>query len=131
MKYPESKFPEKVGTYLALTQSGGGTFYDCVLEYRVWCHPTEGDDCFYTSSTYEEALEIMQRKRKSHDFVFVEDPLVLIQQNEWVSFENGKYIRKKGIRLTEWEVEWLENSKREKDSIKNFIKKENNENKHQ
>ena len=33
--YPPAAYPEKVGTYPALCHSGGGYFYDDVLEYRV------------------------------------------------------------------------------------------------
>jgi hypothetical protein len=39
MKYPDVKEPEKVGTYPAEAKSGGGIFYDDILEYRVWVHP--------------------------------------------------------------------------------------------
>jgi hypothetical protein len=39
--YPNVINPSKVGTYPALVKSGGGYFYDEVLEYRVWVHPTE------------------------------------------------------------------------------------------
>ena len=32
----------RVGSFPAATKSGGGYFYDEVLEYRVWLHPERG-----------------------------------------------------------------------------------------
>lgn len=37
--YPTVVDLHMVGKYPVLTKSGGGYFYDEVLEYRVWCHP--------------------------------------------------------------------------------------------
>lgn len=37
--YPAAIDSALVGTYPAHTKSGGGYFYDDVLEYRVWCRP--------------------------------------------------------------------------------------------
>jgi hypothetical protein len=36
--YPEEKAPEKAGSYPATAHAGGGSIWDAVLEYRVWCH---------------------------------------------------------------------------------------------
>jgi putative acetyltransferase len=34
--YPLAIDPNRVGSYASATKSGGGYFYDEVLEYRVW-----------------------------------------------------------------------------------------------
>lgn len=116
--YPKAIDPKKVGTYPAATFSGGGYFYDAVLEYRVWVHPENGDDdYYYVYETYEEALE------KSENTERAEEPLVLILQEQYVDEpQAGVFVKKVNSRITEWCVEWLEGSKREKDSIDDFIK---------
>jgi hypothetical protein len=43
MRSTRVRHPKKVGTYPALTGSGGGRRYDEVLEYRVWKHERGGD----------------------------------------------------------------------------------------
>jgi putative acetyltransferase len=122
-KYPEAVEKSKVGEYPAHTKSGGGYFYDDVLEYRVWCRPWqgapdefEGEIYYYAFATFEEALEF------SEDTEGSEKPLVLVRQKEWINEpEAGTYIQEKGERITEWLVEWLEDSKRNKNSISEFI----------
>ena len=66
--YPDAIDPEMVGEYDAACFSGGGYFYDHVLEYRVWCHPErgaediyQGDDYFYAFATFAEALAYSQQ----------------------------------------------------------------------
>ncbi len=121
--YPIAIDKKKVGTYPLLVKSGGGYFYDEVLEYRVWIHPElggkdlcEGLDYFHAFSIYEEALEFSQHIQGA------EEPLVLILQKEWIEVqENEVYLHKKGKRLSEWAVNWLESNKRDKNSIKNFF----------
>ncbi len=123
-QYPIAYKPKKVGKYPAFVKSGGGYFFDEVLEYRVWIHPEaggedlcDGDDYFYSFVTYEEALEFSKKTKG------VEEPLVLILQREHVDEpEPNKFIHIKGKRIAEWQVQWLENSKRNKDSIPNFLK---------
>lgn len=123
-EYPIAVNSKKVGSYPALTKSGGGYFWDEVLVYRVWLHPELGakklygnDDYFYSFPTYESALNFKDNNKGS------EDPLVLILQKEWIDEPQPKeYIHKKGKRITEWQVVWLKGSKREKDSIISFIK---------
>ncbi|MCL1039921.1 GCN5 family acetyltransferase [Shewanella submarina] len=128
-----SKFPvavdfDMVGKYPAATKSGGGYFYDDVLEFRVWCRPWlgapdefDGEIYYYAFSNFEEAHEFSQSTKGS------EDPLVLIRQLEWINEpEQGQYIHEKGERITEWLVDWLEGGKREPDSITNFIESEGN-----
>ena len=121
--YPEAINPELVGEYPADTKSGGGYFYDEVLEYRVWCRPWlgapdefDGEIYYYPFSTYEEA------KRFSENTQGTEEPLVLIKQLEWVNeSEPRRFSHEKGERITEWNVEWLAGSKRNENSIKEFI----------
>ncbi len=43
MNYPFVKDVDLVGSYPALVNSGGGYVWDEVLEYRVWCHPHDGN----------------------------------------------------------------------------------------
>ncbi len=118
---PESNYPlpsdlDQVGEYPALTKSGGGYFYDEVLEYRVWIHPEEGSDYFHAFRTYEEAQAFSRQTRGA------EEPLVLIRQHEWIDEpEPGQFIPKKGERVTEWRVEWLVGSLRGPTSIQDFL----------
>jgi putative acetyltransferase len=122
-RYPKAIDPEMVGEYPALSKSGAGYFYDDVLEYRVWCHPErgapdefEGEDYYYAFETYEEALEFSEATDGA------ESPLVLVRQREWINEPSqGIYLHERGERITEWQVEWLVDSKREEDSIAAFL----------
>lgn len=122
-QYPKAIKPEMVGEYPALAKSGAGYFYDEVLEYRVWCHPErgapdeyEGDDYFYAFETYEEAQKF------SDDTQGAENPLVLIRQLESIDEpQTGVFLHHKKERVTEWQVAWLEGSKREDNSIEKFL----------
>lgn len=114
--YPVAVDLDKVGEYPALTKSGGGYFYDEVLEYRVWVHPG-GDDYYRAFATYEEAEEFSRRTAGS------EEPLVLVLQRESIDEpEPGKYVHVKGDRITEWQVQWLRENKRGPDSIPEFLR---------
>lgn len=121
--YPNSINKNMVGEYPASTKSGGGYFYDQVLEYRVWCRPWQGapdefdgEIYYYAFHTYEEALEFSSNTEGS------EKPLVLVKQLEWIDEpEIGKFIHKTGERVTEWVVEWLVGSKRQENTIADFI----------
>lgn len=118
---PSSEYPlpvdlSLVGTYAPLSKSGGGYFYDDVLEYRVWVHPIDGEDNFHAFSTFEQAREFSRRTPRA------EEPLVLVRQREWIDEpEPGVFEHKKGERITEWRVEWLEGSRWEADSIPRFL----------
>jgi putative acetyltransferase len=58
MNYPAAKNKSKVGSYSALVFSGGGYFYDEVLEYRVWVRPSDGEEVhFYSYADYKTALD--------------------------------------------------------------------------
>ena len=85
-KYPLAVDPNRVGTYPAYTKSGGGYFYDEVLEYRVWLHPENGakpldgrHDYFFAFDQYETAEEF------SKSTAGAEEPLVLVRQLQWIS----------------------------------------------
>jgi hypothetical protein len=122
-KFPKAIKPEMVGEYDAFCHSGGGYFYDEVLEYRVWCHPADGapddfedGDYYYPFETYEEALAFSESRAGA------EKPLVLIKQLEHVNEpEEGIFFHVKAERITEWQVQWLEDSKRQPDSIVKFL----------
>jgi putative acetyltransferase len=124
-KYPRVKNPDLVGTYSALTKSGGGYVWDDVLEYRVWCHPEmgapdlyDGEDYYYCFDNFEDALEFSKATKGA------EEPLALILQEEYIDEpEPGRYIHKKGPRITEWNVEWLDSPRREANTIPEFISK--------
>jgi hypothetical protein len=123
MSYPSAVDPAKVGEYPASTKSGGGYFFDHVLEYRVWCHPEhgapdeyEGSDYYYAFASFEEALQF------SNATPGAEEPLVLIRQLEWINEpEPGVFIHEKGERITEWDAEWLSRGARGPGAIQAFI----------
>lgn len=116
-QYPAAVDFGKVGTYPAFVRSGGGFFYDEVLEYRVWVHPA-GKDVFYEAfATYEEAKEFSQSTPDA------EIPLVLVYQEEYIDEpDEGHYVHLKEPRLTEWKPEWLEGTKGTKKNIAAFLK---------
>lgn len=122
--HPIAVDPEQVGEYPALTKSGGGYFYDDVLEYRVWVHPHaggedlhDGDDYYYAFATFEEAEACTQ------DTPGAENPLVLVRQLECISEPApGVYEHVTAERITEWRVEWLADSKRSVTSIADFLR---------
>jgi hypothetical protein len=114
---PVAVDPDKVGSYPALTKSGGGYFYDEVLEYRVWVHPSSGDDYYQAFPTYEQALDFSETAQGA------EEPLVLVLQREWIDEpEPNQFIPKKGERITEWCAEWLQDNQRQPDSVEQFLK---------
>jgi hypothetical protein len=125
-EYPPAVDPSRVGTYPALTKSGGGYVWDAVLEYRVWCHPKrgaedlfEGNDYFEAFATYAEALAFSLSTRGA------EEPLALIRQDEYIDEPRpGHYIHVQKVRVTEWPVEFLSRPKRTKDTIPNFLSEE-------
>lgn len=119
-KYPVVIDPAKVGTYPALAHSGGGFFYDEVLEYRVWVHPEQGDDYFHVFAWHEEAATFSSVTRGA------EKPLALVLQRGWIlEPEPNRFEVGRGERVTEWRGEWLKENKRQHDSIRNFLEKEN------
>ncbi|MCH2232445.1 MAG: hypothetical protein MK105_19065 [Crocinitomicaceae bacterium] len=123
--YPQANEPEKVGSYDGHACSGGGFFYDEVLEYRVWCHPEggapdkfNGDDYFYAFNSFEEALDLSKITKGA------EEPLVLVKQLEWVNEpEPGVYIHEKTERITEWLPAWLEDGPRKEGDVESLVAK--------
>ncbi|MBP8141483.1 MAG: GCN5 family acetyltransferase [Acidovorax sp.] len=121
--FPVAVDPDLVGEYPVLSKSGGGYFFDEVLEYRVWCHPErgapdeyEGADYYCAFSTYEDALAFSQETPGS------EEPLALIRRREWINEPSpGTLLHEKGERITEWCVEWLESGPRRQGEIEAFI----------
>lgn len=122
--YPVAIDARMVGDYPVLVADGAGYFYDDVLEYRVWCYPSDGakdlaggDDYFYAFETFEEAEEFQQDTKGAQDI------LALIRQLEWIDeFKPGQFKHEKGQRIAEWRAELLEGRKREENSIPDFFK---------
>ena len=123
MKHPRVLEPDKVGTYEALAQAGGGLVWDAVLEYRVWCHPElgaddleDGHDYYYAFATYEEAFSYSKQTKGA------EEPLALILQEEYLDeSEPGNYVHMKQRRIAEWPVEFLERPRRTDRTIPDFL----------
>lgn len=121
--YPLAIDNAKVGQYPAKTKSATGYFYDDVLEYRVWFCPERGarplngkNDYYVAFAEYERAEELSKASRGA------EEPLALVRQYEWINEpEPGLYQAEKGNRITEWQVAWLEGSKRAPGSTKDFL----------
>lgn len=115
--------PELVGEYPTLAKSGGGYFFDEVLEYRVWMCPARGakrlaggDDYLFSFAEYENALGFSQTNQGA------EAPLALIRQYEWINEPSpGEYEVKRGERIAEWRVAWLKGAKRTTSSISEFL----------
>jgi len=123
MNYPVVKNIDLVGSYPAFVNSGGGYVWDEVLEYRVWCHPSDGvpetedgSDYYYAFNTYEEAFAYSQNNPGT------ESPLALILQNEYIDeAEPGEYSHVKQERITEWPVEFLTRPRRTAQTIPDFL----------
>ena len=114
--HPIAVDSSKVGTYPALAHSGGGYFYDQVLEYRVWVHPG-GDDYYRAFPTYELAAAYSSKQERA------EVPLVLVLQHEHINEpQAGVFEHIKGDRISEWKVEWLAGRKRTPESISEFLR---------
>ena len=112
----------RVGSYASATKSGGGYFYDEVLEYRVWIENgatqrNGGNDYFAAFAQYEIA------EKFSKSTPDAEPPLVLVRQQEWIDEPaRGHFVPKKGERITEWQAAWLRGHKRTANSIEEFMK---------
>jgi hypothetical protein len=106
-RFPVSDYPSKIGKWPTFVNSGGGYFYDGVLEYRVWCHPENGaedidngNDYYFAFPTYEMALSFSKKIKGA------EEPLILVGQWEHVNEpQPGVFEYIKGERITEWQVD--------------------------
>ena len=122
--YPFAVDNARVGKYAPESKSGAGHFYDDVLEYRVWFHPERGadplngnDDYYVAFAQYEKAEHLSKSSKGA------EEPVVLVRQYEWINEpEPSHYLAEKGNRITEWQVKWLDGSKRTSESIREFLK---------
>jgi hypothetical protein len=122
-KFPTAVDPSWVGTFPGSTKSGAGYFYDEVLEYRVWLHPERGarrlagdQDYFAAFARYEAASQYSTQTSGA------EQPIVLVRQREYVNEPDpGTFEWKKTERITEWQVQWLQDSHREPNSIPDFL----------
>jgi hypothetical protein len=122
-QYPVAIDRDRIGKYLGKAKSGAGYFYDDVLEYRVWLHPERGaaplagdNDYFAAFAQYENAAAY------SHKTPGAEEPLVLVRQRESIDEPKpGQYVWVKTERITEWQVGWLQGSKRAPTSIEEFL----------
>lgn len=122
-QYPDVIDPSRVGSYPALTKSGGGFVWDEVLEYRVWCHPElgardleEGSDYYFAFANYADALEFSQQTEGA------EAPLALVLQREYIDEpEPGIFVHVKEERITEWPVAFLARPRRRDQTIPDFL----------
>ncbi|MEM7666239.1 MAG: GCN5 family acetyltransferase [Pseudomonadota bacterium] len=116
-EFPSAVDPDLVGSYDALARAGGGLVWDDVLEYRVWCHPSEGgDDYYYAFEHLSDALVFADTDPEA------ERPLALVLQREWLDEpEAGQYQHQIGERVTEWQVEWLRRPRRTERTIPDFL----------
>lgn len=113
--HPAAVDSKLVGTYPGVAESGGGVFYDDVLEYRVWIYGKDGDT-FKAFATFDEAQKFSNRTKGA------EPPLVLVRQKEHVNQPSkGVFEHKKENRIAEWQPSWLATSKRLPDSIEKYI----------
>lgn len=105
MKYPDAIDPDKIGTYDAIAFSGGGYFYDEVLEYRVWVRPQDEKDeiHYHYFDNYAAALAFSEKTAGA------EQPLALVLQKAYIAPDkDGKLEIIEEERIAEWRVEWLE-----------------------
>jgi len=114
-KPPNAFDPSKVGTYPAKTYSGGGYFYDEVLEYRVWTKEN-GEAVYHAFATYDDALQFSKNTKNA------EKPLVLVQQNSYIAeTDDGRVSHVHKQRVAEWQVEWLDGNRGTLEKIPVFI----------
>ncbi len=124
--YPDVLDASLVGTYPALSKAGGGYVWDEVLEYRVWCCPSngaedlkDGGDYYHAFASYTEALEFSNRTAGA------DEPLALVLQREFIDEpEPENYIHRKEERITEWPVTFLSRPRRNDRTIPDFLSPE-------
>lgn len=105
-----------VGEYSALAKAGGGLVWDEVLEYRVWCHPIDGEVYYYAFADYDSALACSEKEPGARP------PLALILQKEYISEpEPDVFVHIKEERIAEWPIEFLTRSRRSETTISDFL----------
>ena len=127
MKYPAVVDPNQVGKYDEAAYSGGGYFFDEVLEYRVWCYPeieananaSNNAEAYYRAfATFEQAQLF------ANETIDSTAPVALIRQLEWIDQPaRGVFIHNKGERIAEWQTEWLSRGIRKFEDIAAFLLK--------
>ena len=131
MKYPTVIDPDQVGEYDEAAYSGGGYFFDEVLEYRVWCYPeqdaneVDADGSFLIANEYYRAfMTFEQALAFANDTPDSRTPVALVRQLEWIDQPSrGVYIHNKGERITEWQANWLVRGIRQANDISEFLQK--------
>ncbi len=107
--YPAAIHPSKVGQYPLWGDTGGGYFYDRVLEYRVWVKHADGSLTLDAFATHDEAKRFADKaETEGNRYVHL---VVLVEQDpgHWVDEPRaGAYKRGTSHRLTEWRTEWLD-----------------------
>lgn len=116
--YPDAFDLSKVGKYPLEVFSGGGYFYDDLLEYRVWKKEAKDIVC-YSFGNYKDALRFSKDNK-------AEKPIALVGQNEYIDEQDdGVLVHIKRVRLAEWQVGWLKDSKGTSEKIPIFIAEKN------
>jgi hypothetical protein len=122
---PAVEDPSKVGTFRALAKAGGGYVWDEVLEYRVWCHPSEGarddldgdHDYYCAFATYADA------QRFAEATAGAQEPLALVLQQEYIDEPSeGEYVHVREPRIAEWPVPLLRRPRRTAATIPDFMR---------
>lgn len=115
-EFPDAVDPTKVGSYPLETFSGGGYFYDDVLEYRVWAKEDGELNC-YSFVRYDDAHKFSRSNKNA------EPPLVLVRQLEYIGeLHEGDFKHIKEERITEWQTEWLRGNRGTAAQIPQFLK---------
>lgn len=117
-KHPRAINPEKVGKYPLEVYSGGGLFYDDVLEYRVWQKTTEGLECI-SFVDYPAAAAYY----KAHKTLGAQEPIALVFQNSYLEETSDGYKWVKEHRVAEWQVSWLKAHDNTAERIPSFLAK--------
>lgn len=117
MNYPSAAKPANVGKYSPVCHSGGGYFYDKILEYRVW-----EESQLRCRLRYESFVSFEEADAFSKAAGF-QPPVALVLQTEYVDEPTpGVFEHVKQERITEWRPEWLSGSERSANSIPDFLR---------
>lgn len=80
----------------ALTMSGGRLKRpEDAVEFRVWVHPKDGDDFYYSYKRISEARLESERMRASGEFAKVEKPLAVVWDNKFQNFKEVALPKKR------------------------------------